>query len=49
MGSENENRTWTGMTALVISGIADIGVGTFVVTKKRSEVVAHSDTIGSGR
>ena len=32
--------------AQVISGIADIGVGDFVMTKERSEVVAFTDTLG---
>ena len=31
---------------LVISGIADIGVGEFIVLKERSEVLAFTDTLG---
>jgi hypothetical protein len=31
---------------LVISGEADIGIGDFVVTKERSEVVAFTNTLG---
>jgi hypothetical protein len=34
---------------LVISGIADIGVSPFSVTKERSEVVAYTDTLGALR
>jgi hypothetical protein len=34
------------MVAQVISGIADIGVADFVVTKERSEVVAFTDSLG---
>jgi ABC-type amino acid transport substrate-binding protein len=31
--------------ALVSSGVADIGIDDFTVTKERSEVVAFSDTL----
>jgi hypothetical protein len=34
------------MTALVSSGIADIGVSVILVTKEKSEVVAYTDTMG---
>jgi hypothetical protein len=37
------------MMALVISGIADIGIGEFIVSKERSEVVTFTDTIVFGR
>jgi ABC-type amino acid transport substrate-binding protein len=37
------------MLALVNSGIADIGIGDFTVTKERSEVVAFTDTVSFGR
>jgi ABC-type amino acid transport substrate-binding protein len=36
------------MLALVSSGIADIGIGDFTVTKERSEVVAFTETIAFG-
>jgi ABC-type amino acid transport substrate-binding protein len=45
-GYLSANGTWSGMMALLISGIADIGVGDFVVSKERSEVVAFTDTLG---
>ena len=45
-GSKSDNGSWGGMTALVISGIADIGTADFAVTKERSEVVAYTDTLG---
>ena len=45
-GSKSDNGMWNGMVALVSSGVADIGVGTFSVTKERSEVVTYTDTIG---
>jgi len=45
-GSKSGNGSWSGMLALVISGIAHVGVGPFVVTKERSEVVAFTDTLG---
>jgi hypothetical protein len=37
------------MTALVISGIADIGVGYFMMSKERYEVVTFTDTVGFAR
>jgi azurin len=40
------NGTWNGMTALVMSGVAEVGVSGFYLTKERSEVVAHTDTLG---
>jgi len=40
------NGSWSGMTEHVVSGIADIGVSTFYLTKERSEVVAYTDTLG---
>jgi ABC-type amino acid transport substrate-binding protein len=43
------NGTWNGIMALVSSGIADIGVGRFMMSKERSEVVAFSNTLGFGR
>ena len=45
-GSKSGNGTWNGMVGLVSSGVADIGVGYFSVTKERSEVVTYTDTIG---
>jgi len=37
------------MVGLVSSGIADIGVGSFVVTKERSEVVVYTHTLEFAR
>jgi hypothetical protein len=33
------------MMALVSSGVADIGIGTFSFLKERTEVVAFTDTL----
>ena len=41
--------TWNGIIALVIGGVADIGVGPFTVKKERSEVVTFRDTVGFGK
>ena len=46
LGSKSGNGSWNGMTALVSSGLADIGVSPFVVTKERFEVVTYTDTLG---
>jgi ABC-type amino acid transport substrate-binding protein len=45
-GSKSDKGTWSGMTALVRSGIADFGVANFYVIKERSEVVSYTDTLG---
>jgi hypothetical protein len=37
------------MVSLVYSGVADIGIGDFTVTKERSEVVAFIDTVEISR
>jgi len=37
------------MVSLVHSGVADIGIGDFTVTKERSEVVAFADTVEISR
>jgi ABC-type amino acid transport substrate-binding protein len=37
------------MMALVISGVADIGIGVFTMTKERSEVVAFTDALELAR
>jgi len=37
------------MMGLVSSGIADVGVSTFFVTKEGSEVVAYTDALGFSR
>jgi len=37
------------MVSLVFSGVADIGIGDFTVTKERSEVVAFTNTIEISR
>jgi hypothetical protein len=44
-GSKSGNGSWTGTLGLVHSGVADIGIGDFTVTKERSEVVAFTDTL----
>ena len=44
--SKSGNITANGVTALVSSGVADIGVVDFTVTKERSEVVTYTDTLG---
>jgi ABC-type amino acid transport substrate-binding protein len=44
-GSKSGNGSWNGVVALIINGVADIGIGVFTVTKERSEVVAFVDTI----
>jgi ABC-type amino acid transport substrate-binding protein len=48
-GSESNNGSWSGMVAMVSSGIAHVGVESFSVTKERSEVVAFTDTLGFER
>jgi len=48
-GSKSGNGSWNGMVSLVSSGVADIGIGSFTVTKERSEVVAFIDTIEISR
>jgi ABC-type amino acid transport substrate-binding protein len=45
----SSNGSWNGVIALVISGIADVGVSGFLLTKERSEVVAFTDTLGVSR
>jgi len=45
-GSKSGNGSWSGMVALLISGIAHVGVEPFAVTKERTEVVAYTDTVG---
>jgi hypothetical protein len=39
------NGSWSGMVALVMSGIAHVGVEGFVVTKQRSEIVAYTNAL----
>jgi len=43
------NGSWNGMVSLVYSGMADIGIGDFTVTKEKSEVVAFIDTVEISR
>jgi hypothetical protein len=43
------NGSWSGMGALVMSGIAHVGVGDFSVTKERSEIVAYTNTLKDAR
>ena len=49
LGSMSHNGSWNGMMELVSSGIADVGVSSFIVTKDGSEVVAHTYALGSFR
>ena len=48
-GTKNANGSWNGMVSLVYSGVAEIGIGDFTVTKERSEVVAFMNTIEVSR
>jgi hypothetical protein len=48
-GSKSDNGSWSGILALVSSGIAHVGVESFTVTKERSEVVAYTNAIESAR
>jgi ABC-type amino acid transport substrate-binding protein len=48
-GSKDGNGSWSGIVALVMSGIAHVGVDDFTVTKERSEVVAFTDPLGFTR
>jgi hypothetical protein len=43
------NGSWSGMVALVMSGIANFGAEDFVVTKERSKIVAYTNTLGFAR
>ena len=49
LGSKSDNGTWNGIIALVSSGVADIGVVDFTVTKERSEVVTYTNPLGFSR
>jgi len=44
-GSISDNGSWSGMMGLVSSGIADVGLSAFFVTKDGSEVVAYTDAL----
>ena len=48
-GSKSDNGTWSGMVALVNSGVADIGVADFIVKKEKYEVVTYTDPLGFER
>ena len=48
-GSKYDNGSWSGMMALLSSGIAHFGVEPFAVTKERSEVVAFTETVAFSR
>ena len=48
-GRKPDNGMWDGMIAMVISGEADIGIGNFIMTKERSEVVAFTNILGFSR
>jgi len=48
-GSKSGNGSWNGMVALVMSGIARVGVEPFVATKQRSEVMEYTNTLGFTR
>jgi hypothetical protein len=43
------NGLWSGMVALVMSGIAHVGVIPFAVTKEKSEIVAYTNTLKVAR
>jgi hypothetical protein len=43
------NGSWSGMVALVISGIAHVVIEAFSVTKERSEIVAYTNTLKVAR
>ena len=44
-GSISGNGSWSGMIALVSSGVADIGIGHCSATRQRYDVVAFVDTV----
>ena len=46
VGSMSGNGSWNGMTALVISGVADIGTSGIYFTNERSEVVTYTEPLG---
>ena len=48
-GLKSDNGMWDGMIAMVISGVAGIGIGNFIMTKERSEVVAFTNILGFSR
>jgi len=48
-GSKSGNGSWNGMVSLVYSGVAEIGIEDFTVTKERSEVVAFMGAIEISR
>jgi ABC-type amino acid transport substrate-binding protein len=48
-GSKSDNGSWNGMVSLVYSGVADIGIGSFTVTRERYDVVTFIDTIEISR
>ena len=45
-GSISDNGSWNGMMEQESSGIADVGLSSFLVTKDGSEVVAYTDALG---
>ena len=45
-GSKSGNGSWIGMVALVMNGIAHVGVEPFVVTKEKSEVMEYTKALG---
>ena len=48
-GSKSRNGSWNGMMGQLSSGIAQVGVANFAVTKERNEVVAFTDPLGIPR
>jgi ABC-type amino acid transport substrate-binding protein len=48
-GSKSGNWSWSGMMALVSSGVADVGIGDFTATRERADVVAFIDTVEFSR
>jgi len=49
VGSKSGNGSWNGIVEVVSSGNAEIGTGSFSVTKERSEVVAFTEILRFSR
>lgn len=48
-GSKSANGSWSGMIALVKNREADVGIGDFITTSERSNVVDFIDTVEFSR
>ena len=48
-GHKSDHGMWDRMIETVIRGKADIGIGNFVMTKERSELVAYTNALGFSR